>query len=59
MKYVLVSGGMFPIPNFMQSKRARSDRFTGVISGIGKGTIGMYNSRFGAILRGQSDHGKL
>ena len=41
MKYVLVSGGMYIKRFFLEPNRARSDRVLGVISGIGKGVIGM------------------
>jgi hypothetical protein len=41
MKYVLVSGGMYSITANFKYEKTCIDEFAGVISGIGKGVIGM------------------
>lgn len=41
MKYVLVSGGMYPSSAIFKWKETCIDGVVGVISGIGKGVIGM------------------
>jgi hypothetical protein len=41
MKYVLVSGGMYCIATNFKGERTCIDGVAGVISGIGKGVIGM------------------